>query len=188
MANRRNPELTRAALLDAAERAFAGVGYFATDTNRIARAAGFAPGTFYRYFADKTAIFLAVYERLVARAWDEIAARSARTRSPAGRIRVGLDVMLSQHLDHRALRAALRTLTLEGALAADARRALRAQHMARLSRALGLKPNRNAAALLAAVLLFEGFADALADGELAADAPEARAVRSDIESRLIALT
>ena len=35
-------------------------GYAGTDTNRIARRAGFAPQTFYRWFADKTAILRAV--------------------------------------------------------------------------------------------------------------------------------
>src|SRR5579871_4916183 len=38
-------------------------GYGGTDTNKIARRAGFAPQTFYRWFADKTAIFLAAYRQ-----------------------------------------------------------------------------------------------------------------------------
>src|SRR5271155_2608583 len=59
----RDAAATRAALLDAAEVEFNAHGFEGTDTNRIARAAGFAPQTFYRHFEDKTAIFVAVYER-----------------------------------------------------------------------------------------------------------------------------
>src|SRR5271157_298904 len=59
----RDPEATQASLLEAGMREFNAHGFDGTDTNRIARAAGFAPQTFYRHFEDKTAIFLAVYER-----------------------------------------------------------------------------------------------------------------------------
>jgi AcrR family transcriptional regulator len=187
MAKTRDPAATREALLEAAERAFEVDGYFGTDSNKIARAAGYAPATFYRHFIDKNAIFLAVYDRVVARTWDAIDARCARTRSPAARVRVGLDLMLAQHKTHRALRAALRTLMLEDARLAAARRALQATHLDRLARTLALKPNRNAGALLSAVLLFERYADAVADGELDATSPPSRAVRADIEARLTAL-
>src|SRR5579863_8784990 len=61
--SRRDPDVTKTRLLDAAEREFNAHGFDGTDTNRIARAAGFAPQTFYRHFEDKTAIFLAVYDR-----------------------------------------------------------------------------------------------------------------------------
>src|SRR5271156_3112848 len=59
----RDPAATAKALLDAAEREFNARGFDGTDSNRIARAAGFAPQTFYRHFPDKRAVFLAVYER-----------------------------------------------------------------------------------------------------------------------------
>ena len=42
-------------------------GYAGTDTNRIARRAGFAPQTFYRWFADKTAILIEVLH-----VWEEV--------------------------------------------------------------------------------------------------------------------
>lgn len=58
----RDPIATRAALLEAAREQFNAVGYFGTDTNRIARRAGFAPGTFYKHFADKKAVFMEVYQ------------------------------------------------------------------------------------------------------------------------------
>src|SRR5262245_54381328 len=56
---------TDARLVAAAAKEFNQRGFDGTDTNRIARRAGFAPQTFYRWFRDKTEIFLAVY-----RAWE----------------------------------------------------------------------------------------------------------------------
>ena len=60
------PEETRSKLVEAAGRLFNSVGYFGTDSNRIAREAGHAPGTFYVHFADKREIFLEVYRGWVS--------------------------------------------------------------------------------------------------------------------------
>ncbi len=60
-----SPASTRELLLRAAAEAFHRDGYLGTDTNRIARAAGFAPATFYKHFADKRAALLAVHEAIV---------------------------------------------------------------------------------------------------------------------------
>src|SRR6185503_20792385 len=57
---------TDARLLAAAAKEFNQRGFDGTDTNRIARRAGFAPQTFYRWFQDKTEVFLAVY-----RTWED---------------------------------------------------------------------------------------------------------------------
>src|SRR5258708_17971763 len=69
---RRQPDETRRALIEAAARIFNSVGYHGTDSNRIAREAGYAPGTFYIHFPDKLAIFLAVYETWVSAEWSSI--------------------------------------------------------------------------------------------------------------------
>lgn len=61
----RAPEQTRNKLVAAAAKLFNSVGYFGTDSNRIAREAGYAPGTFYVHFPDKLGIFLEVYRRWV---------------------------------------------------------------------------------------------------------------------------
>ncbi|MGG6497807.1 UNVERIFIED_CONTAM: TetR/AcrR family transcriptional regulator, partial [Bacteroidetes bacterium 56_B9] len=53
----RDPQESRRALVEAAAQIFNTVGYFGTDTNRIAKAAGYTPGTFYTHFPDKRAIF-----------------------------------------------------------------------------------------------------------------------------------
>src|SRR3954471_8340712 len=66
---------TRQKLVEAAAEAFNAAGYFGTDTNRIARAAGFAPQTFYRHFKDKLAVFIAVYDDW--RETERIAVRTA---------------------------------------------------------------------------------------------------------------
>ena len=73
----RAPEETRSKLVEAAGRLFNSVGYFGTDSNRIAREAGYAPGTFYVHFADKREIFLEVYRGWVSSEWQAIAAAIA---------------------------------------------------------------------------------------------------------------
>src|SRR5262245_40343863 len=57
------PETTAEKLLQAAASEFNEQGFGGTDTNRIARRAGFAPQTFYRWFEDKVEIFVKTYER-----------------------------------------------------------------------------------------------------------------------------
>jgi AcrR family transcriptional regulator len=53
---------TRTRLLEAAMSEFIEHGFAGTDTNRIARRAGFAPQTFYRWFTDKKAILTSVLD------------------------------------------------------------------------------------------------------------------------------
>jgi len=53
---------TRERLVRAAAEEFNRAGFGGTNTNKIARAAGFAPATFYRYFEDKRAIMVAAFE------------------------------------------------------------------------------------------------------------------------------
>lgn len=55
------PRDTRTVLLETAAQIFNEVGYYGTDTNRIARAAGYAPATFYKHFKNKLEIFLECY-------------------------------------------------------------------------------------------------------------------------------
>ncbi len=68
------PSDTRTRLLQAAMSEFIEAGYAGTDTNRIARRAGFAPQTFYRWFHDKADIFTEVLK-----VWEEL--ESAMLRS-----------------------------------------------------------------------------------------------------------
>lgn len=57
----RDPDLTRRQLKLAAQKEFNSTGYFFTDTNKIARLAGYAPGSFYRHYKDKVEVFIEVY-------------------------------------------------------------------------------------------------------------------------------
>ena len=88
-----------------------GPGYHGTDTNRIARAAGYAPGTFYKHFPDKRAILLAAYEVV---GHDRVAGDRARRRAGGTRGRRAperiIEAMLGFHRTWRGLRASLRGL------------------------------------------------------------------------------
>lgn len=66
---------TRTRLLEAAMSEFIEAGYAGTDTNRIARRAGYAPQTFYRWFKDKAAVMaevLAVWDEAELAMWQAI--------------------------------------------------------------------------------------------------------------------
>src|SRR5262245_39246994 len=69
---RGTPANTRARLVAAAARVFNRDGFHGTDSNRIARAAGYAPGSFYKHFADKRAIFLEAWEAWVTAEWEAV--------------------------------------------------------------------------------------------------------------------
>src|SRR5208337_4664666 len=107
----RQPDQTRCALLEAAARIFNSAGYHSTDSNRIAREAGYAPGTFYIHFPDKLAIFLEVYEKWVSAEWSSVevilksgaSARAIRTRLSRA--------ILEHHRKWRTFRASLRALS-----------------------------------------------------------------------------
>src|SRR5262249_38613822 len=80
---RGRPEETRERLITAAARVFNSAGYHGTDSNRLARAAGYAPATFYKHFPDKRAIFLATYEAWVTAEWAEVEREVQAARTPA---------------------------------------------------------------------------------------------------------
>src|SRR3989442_5439524 len=65
---------TRARIMAAAEERFAAFGYRRTGIAEIARDAGVAPGTLYRYFENKEEVFRAVMREGLAR-WLETARR-----------------------------------------------------------------------------------------------------------------
>jgi AcrR family transcriptional regulator len=154
----RKPDETRARLLDAAEKEFNGAGFFDTDTNRIARAAGYAPQTFYRHFEDKTAIFLAVYDRW----WRSEAAAIAETRTRAKpSLEEIADVVIAFHSRWKGFRRALRHLAIVDARVRAARAAARLAQLEQLPRRKGQTESDRAAALLK----LERICDAVAEGE-----------------------
>ena len=121
----RQPDKTRAALIEAAARIFNSDGYHGTDSNRIAREAGYAPGTFYIHFADKLAIFLDVYENWVSAEWSSIEA-ILKSGGSARAVRMRLSrAVLEHHRKWRTFRASLRALSATDERVCGARRLAR---------------------------------------------------------------
>jgi AcrR family transcriptional regulator len=151
----------REALLEAARAEFDEAGFEGTDTNRIARRAGYAPQTFYRHFADKTAIFVETYHRWVERERRDLEkAHGKRAEDMAS-------VMLKHHAQHREFRRSLRRLTaidpaVRAARAESRRRQL--EFVDSQDRAAGKR--RDASVRVALLFCIERLADAAADGEL----------------------
>jgi AcrR family transcriptional regulator len=154
---------TRARLIEAALREFNKRGFFGTDTNEIARAAGYAPQTFYRHFADKTAIFLDAYERW----WrDELAAVKQLSSRSALTPKAAAQIVMEFHSTWRIFRRSLRHLTAED----DRVRAARAQARHAQIKALdaNLAGEKQIAEKLGQLLTIERLCDASADDEFKA--------------------
>jgi AcrR family transcriptional regulator len=157
---RPSQEATGERLLQAAAKEFNEHGFGGTDTNRIARRAGFAPQTFYRWFKDKEEIFIEVYER-----WrrELLAGFSALLAENASDIRLAEGV-ISHHRRFLIFRRSLRHLAVEN----DAVRAARARsrlEQVKYVKTLSPKSVRDGASLAAILLQTERLADALAEGE-----------------------
>lgn len=150
----------REALLRAARAEFDEHGFEGTDTNRIARRGGYAPQTFYRHFADKTAIFVETYHRWLADEWKDLEKAQGRGAEQAAR------VLLEHHAQHREFRRSLRRLTTSDATVRAARADSRRRQVAMLAKDAS-DNDQVAPARLALLLCIERIADAAADGELA---------------------
>jgi AcrR family transcriptional regulator len=164
----RAPEETRSNLVAAAAKLFNSVGYYGTDSNRIARQAGYAPGTFYVHFADKLEIFVEVYRGWVESEWQAIAATLEPDRRRGGESARIARIVLQHHRDWQMFRASLRALTVTEQRVHDARVAERKRQIARTAehlRARGV--TQPPARIYANLLLFEILCDAVADGDTA---------------------
>src|SRR5262249_26696899 len=139
--------------------------YHGTDSNRLARAAGYAPATFYKHFPDKRALFLAVYDRWVTSEWAAVDAIFQDEASPARRAERLVDLGVALHRRWRGLRARLRALVATDETVRAAYRAQRRRQLRMMARLAG-RPGRLDAG--DAVLLFtlERVSDALAEGEI----------------------
>lgn len=158
----RKPDETAKHLLDAAETEFNTRGFHGTDTNRIARAAGYAPQTFYRHYADKTAIFLAVYDRW----WRSEGRAIAKIIAARGSLDDIARTVISFHTRWRIFRRSLRHLAVEDDRVRAARAAARRAQLRSL-KALPRRKKRSDAELASALLALERLCDAAAEGEFA---------------------
>ena len=77
---------TRDRLLQAATAEFARQGYTGANINRISRAAGFAKGTIYNYFASKRALMLALIDRIAQAHFQYVSVQVNQVDSPTRRL------------------------------------------------------------------------------------------------------
>lgn len=158
---RRDRRETADKLIAAAAEEFNAHGYGGTDTNRIARRAGFAPQTFYRWFADKAEIFIRVYDL-----WQRQEGRSLRAlfAENADDARIAA-TMVEHHRAYLVFRRSLRQLSLEDDRIRAARAESRVRQVGQISTWRGAAAE-DPAAIAAALLQMERLADALAESEL----------------------
>jgi AcrR family transcriptional regulator len=100
---------TRAALIDAARPLFAAHGFAGVGTEEIVRAAGVTRGALYHHFADKRALFEAIYEQIEAELAERIAAGAleANASSPLEAMRAGAAMFLAACTEPEAQRIVL---------------------------------------------------------------------------------
>jgi AcrR family transcriptional regulator len=162
---RGRPDETRARLVATAADVFNRDGYHGTDSNRLARAAGYAPGTFYRHFADKRAALVAVYEDWVTAEWAAIGDAVSAGGQDAARLIV--ERVLDFHRRWRGVRASVQVLMRTDAAVRTAYRRQRKRQLgllADLRASHGFRPrSREEDALLLYTL--ERTCDAIVDGE-----------------------
>ena len=161
---RGTPEQTRARLVSAAARVFNRKGYESTDSNKLARAAGYSTGVFYKHFADKRALFLAVYAEWVASEYDAFARALEGQVERQERARAVVAALLDHHTRWRRFRATLRVLVASDALVRRFHHARRAEQLDALA-AMRPRPGASREADAWLMLALERVADALADGE-----------------------
>ena len=165
--NARDPDFTRRQIKIAAKREFNSVGYFATDTNKIAKLAGYAPGSFYRHFKDKIAIFIEVYQDWSQEQMSEI----ERALSLGGTIEEMAEqltsIIITFYGNWRPLRASARVLRISEPRVRDFRSELRAESVQKV---IALRSKLKLVELseeniLVFLILAERLGDAVADGE-----------------------
>jgi AcrR family transcriptional regulator len=156
---RRDPETTRAELIGAARKEFEERGFDATQSNKIARRAGYAPQTFYRHFTDKVDILLAVYAEWVA---DE-----QKALAEAGSMRQAARAVLDHHRASLRFRRALRALTITDERVRAARAETRLALMTYLRKLAPHIAAMSEARLARSLFVIERVADACAEGEFA---------------------
>ena len=179
---KREGKPTNARLIAAAAKEFNQRGFDGTDTNRIARRAGFAPQTFYRWFRDKIEVFLAVY-----RAWEDeertMLSKLLARKAPASEL---VDAAVQHHKAYKVFRRSLRSLSLENPKVRKARAESRKRQIEQIKQ--WVAPAKPSSADVATILLqMERLSDAVAEGEfgdLGLEDKTARQALADLQTRL----
>jgi AcrR family transcriptional regulator len=107
---RGSPEQTRERLVAAAAIQFNRFGFHGTDSNSIAREAGYATGTFYKHFREKREIFLAAYEHWLAAEWKGVDDELSQMRNAEETAKRLVELTIRFHTEWRGLRASLMEL------------------------------------------------------------------------------
>jgi AcrR family transcriptional regulator len=165
-------------LVAAAAAEFNDHGFAGTDSNKIARRAGFAPQTFYRWFRDKTEIFVAVYrawEEEERRAIDALLARQAVDEEV-------VEAAVAHHRRYLEFRRSLRRLSVEDPQVRRARAQSRLRQVAQIKAWAPAAAKLDDGRIAAALLTLERLTDALAEGELADMGVDDAAARREIAS------
>jgi AcrR family transcriptional regulator len=166
-------------LIATATQEFGRYGYNGTDVNRIARRSGMAPTTFYRCFKDKLDIFLAVYQRWVAR--EKLLMRVLMTlQAPDDEL---VDTCVRHHGGHLEFRRSLRMLTFQEARVRHARAVTRLEAIEDIRVWRGERVADDARMALDLIQL-ERLADALAEGEMADMGLDEAQARADLAAVL----
>jgi TetR/AcrR family transcriptional regulator len=95
----RNPQRTREAILDAAERLFAEQGYEATSLSQVGRAAGVSRGTPGYFYGSKAELYQAVLERCFGEVREAIRAGRERALASGETSQVVLEGAVSDYFD-----------------------------------------------------------------------------------------
>jgi AcrR family transcriptional regulator len=95
----RRAAATYEALLAAAARVFARRGFDAAQTPEIAAEAGVSTGAFYRYFADKRAVFVEVVTQHLRTSHEAVLGKLTPERFAAGDVRATIDLVLDVLFD-----------------------------------------------------------------------------------------
>ncbi|MDY7106926.1 MAG: helix-turn-helix domain-containing protein [Actinomycetota bacterium] len=184
---RADPATTRRRLLDAASAQFEEHGYHGTDTNKIARAAGLAPATFYRHFDDKLAVFLDTYAARVEAEWEVIEAARRTTGTPAEVARAIATAMLEHHARWRGVRASMHALVATDERARRAGDALRRRQIERLGALVDPGTGLAAEELTFSFLAIERANNAVTDGDLDAFGVDRAAFVARLEREIVHL-
>lgn len=163
------------ALMATARAEFLRYGFEGTDVNRIARRSGVAPTTFYRWFKDKTDVFVAVYRR-----WEAEEQSSMRQLMARGGAATALvEACVEHHRTHALFRRSLRRLGHEDAKVRQALAASRLERLRALKAWIG-EPHASDADLAVDLLLFEGLTTLLAEADLAEMGLDDKAARRQL--------
>lgn len=148
----------RTMLLQAAGAEFVEVGFASTSTNHIARRAGFAPQTFYRWFKDKLEIFVQVMH-----AWAdaELAALEAMLTERASSVQIA-EICVQNHRAFLLFKRSVHQLAQE---APQVRQARADSRRAQIRRMAHWQPNMTPEEIATILIDMDRLCEVLAEGE-----------------------